>query len=310
MVIVSHNPGPFLYTCLERLAASTTERFALEAVVVDNASVDDTVERLRTLPYPWLRVIAHTSNAGFAVASNIGIRALAADYILLLNPDTELQPGTLDTMIQFMEAHPEAAVSSPRLVLPNGELDPACHRGFPTPWASLTYMAGLEKLFPRRRLFNGYHRWHEDLDQTHEIDAPSGAFMLIRSRVIEVIGVLDERFFMYTEDVDFCLRARKAGYRIYYHPAETVLHVKGTTTGIKRHTEHLSQASMETRLLCLNAFYDSTKKFYDKHYARAYPLPLKWAVHGLVEAGRPVAVWRLKRRLQVAAGAPLPRASE
>ncbi len=299
VVIVSHNPGPFLATCLERLDSSTRERFELEAVVVDNSSADDTVARLRARPYPWLRVVSHPRNAGFAVASNIGLRSLDGDYALLLNPDTELAPTTLDAMVSFMELHPEAAVVTPRLVLPDGSLDAACHRGFPTPWASFTYLAGLERAFPRHRWFNGYHRWDRPLDRAHEIDAPSGAFMLIRRRVLDEIGLLDERFFMYTEDVDFCLRARKAGYRVYYDPSETALHVKGTTTGIKRHTEQVSQASLETRVLCLNAFYDSTKKFYDKHYARSYPLPLKWAVHGLVEAGRPLAIWRLKRRMRV-----------
>jgi GT2 family glycosyltransferase len=159
-------------------------------------------------------------------------------------------------------------------------------------------MAGLERLFPRSRLFNGYHRWHLPLDEAHEVDAVSGAFMLMRRSLLCEVGLLDERFFMYTEDVDLCLRAREAGHSVVYDPAVSVLHVKGTSSGIKRHSDAVSQAALETRRRALNAFYDSTKAFYDKHYARRYPRPLKWAVHGTVEMARPLANYRLRRRMR------------
>lgn len=303
IVIVTHNTGPFIERCLAHVAASDRTWCDMDAVVVDNGSSDGTVQRLRALAYPWLTVIDHGHNAGFAAASNVGIRASSGDYVLLLNPDTEVPPSTIGAMVRFMEETPRAAVVTPRLDLESGEIDHACHRGFPTPWASFTYMTGLERLFPKQPWANGYHRWHLGLDTVHEIDAPSGAFMLIRRSVIDEIGDLDERFFMYTEDVDFCMRAKQAGYGVWYHPGERVLHVKGTSTGIKKHSDHVSGATMHTRLLCLNAFYDSTKRFYDKHYAAKYPRPLKWAVHGLVEGARPFAVWRLRRRSRQTRGA-------
>jgi GT2 family glycosyltransferase len=300
VVIVTYNQGPYIEPCLRSLDQSNHERFILEATIVDNGSADDTVARLRALPYPWLRIIENGRNAGFAAASNVGIRATDGDYVLLLNPDTELPKTTLDAMVAFLEAHPRAAVVTPRLELEDGRIDPACHRGFPTPWVSLTYLSGLSRLFPHSRRFSRYHLGYLPLDEAHEIDAPSGAFMLIRRSVIAAIGDLDERFFMYTEEVDFCLRAKKAGYSIWYDPSETVLHVKGTATGIKKHSADIATANLATRLLCLNAFYDSTRKFYDKNYAAANPRVVGWAVHGIVEIARPIAVWRLKRRFRAA----------
>jgi GT2 family glycosyltransferase len=298
VVIVSFNSWQFLQGCLESLGRTSREGGPIEVVVVDNASTDGTRENLRSCGHPGLRLIENESNSGFAAAANAGIRATESEYILLLNPDTVVSPTVIGAMVAFMEEHPEAGIASPKLVLQDGRIDPGCHRGFPTPWASLTYMTGLEKLFPKNRLFNGYHRWHLPLDETHEVDAVSGAFMLMRRSMLDEIGLMDERFWMYTEDVDLCLRAREAGYRVYYHPCETVLHVKGTSTGIKRHSDRISRADFATRSRALNAFYDSTKAFFDKHYAHRYPKPLTWLVHGAVEGARPVANHRLRRRME------------
>jgi GT2 family glycosyltransferase len=296
VVIVSFNSAEFIGSCLESIRRSACERSAVDVVVVDNASSDESVAAVEGFDGVALRMIANKENLGFAKAANMGIRASGGSYVLLLNPDTVLPPTAIDTLVDFMETHPDAGIVSPRLAMRDGKIDPGCHRGMPSPWASFTYLVGLEKLFPRTRLFNGYHRWDLPLDRVHPVDAVSGAFMLMRRSVLCDVGLLDERFFMYAEDVDMCARAREAGYRVYFHPGETVLHVKGTSSGIKRHSEMISRAGLETRQRALNAFYDSTKAFYDKYYAARYPRPLKWAVHLTVEATRPVANWRLRRR--------------
>lgn len=295
-VVVTYNSGPFVERCLAALDVAERGGWELEAVAVDNCSTDDTWQRLQR-PYAWLRTIANDRNAGFAAATNMGIRATKGEYVLLLNPDTEVSPGAIGTLVRFLESHPQAGVVGPRLVLSDGRLDPACHRGFHTPWASLTYMLGLERLFPRARAFNGYHLGHLPMDRAHEIDSPSGACMLVRRAVLDRVGLLDEAFFMYAEDEDLCLRAKAAGYRVYYEPAATVLHVKGTSSGIKRHSERVSAATMETRLRSLEAFHDSMLTFYDKHYAARYPRPVRWLVAAAVGARRRVARWQLRRRL-------------
>lgn len=298
IVIVSFNSGEFLDNCLDSIAASDWAGLKLNVLVVDNASTDGTADRAEARSEPWLRVKRNADNLGFAAAANVGIRETGSEYILLLNPDTVLSPEAIRAAVTFLQETPDAAIVSPKLVLQDGSIDPGCHRGFPTPWASFTYLAGLEKLFPKVRLFNGYHRWDLPMDKVHAVDAVSGAFMLFRRALVEQIGLFDERFFMYAEDVDFCMRARQSGARVYYDPRQEVIHIKGTSTGIKRHSDHISRANLETRRRALNAFYDSTKLFYDKHYAADHPRPLKWAVHLSVEATRPLANWRLKRRMR------------
>ncbi len=298
IIIVAFNSGEFLDSCLDSIGAGTPAGLAINVLVVDNASTDGTADRAEVRTEPWLRVKRNERNVGFAAAANIGIRETHGEYVLLLNPDTVLSPEAIGAAVTFLRETDDAAIVSPKLVLQDGSIDPGCHRGFPTPWASFTYLAGLEKLFPKARLLNGYHRWDLPLDKVHAVDAVSGAFMLFRRSLVDRIGLFDERFFMYAEDVDFCMRAKQAGGLVYYDPRQEVVHIKGTSTGIKRHSDHISRANLETRKRALNAFYDSTKLFYDKHYAERNPRVLKWAVHSAVELTRPLANWRLKRRMR------------
>ncbi len=298
IVIVSYNSGAFLERCLDSLASSETDGITLRVLVVDNASSDGTPERVAAREGQWLRLRRNEHNVGFATAANIGIRETDGEFVLLLNPDTVASPGAIRAAVRFLDETPDAAIVTPKLVLQDGSIDPGCHRGFPTPWASITYMVGLERLFPRVRLFNGYHRWDLPLDRVHAVDAVSGAFMLFRRSLVDRIGLFDERFFMYGEDIDFCLRATQSGGLVYYDPRTEVVHVKGTSTGIKSHSAHLSKADRQTRQRAMQAFYDSMKLFYDKHYAPENPRPLTWAVHGGIGLARTIASWRLQRKLR------------
>lgn len=271
VIIVAYNSGTYLDRCLESLAQTESPGIGLTVTVVDNNSIDGTPERLTGFEGLRLQLLRNDRNVGFAAAANRGIRATESEYVLLLNPDTVVGPRVIRRMVEFLGDHPDAGIVSPKLVMEDGRIDPACHRGFPTPWASVSYFTGLERLFPRVRLFNGYHRWDLPLEEPHEVDAISGAFFFARRAVLEAIGGFDEAFFMYGEDIDACLRAREQGFRVYYDPRETVLHVKGTSTGIQAHSLVASQANRAARVRTLDAFYDSMLVFYDKHYARRYP---------------------------------------
>jgi GT2 family glycosyltransferase len=297
IIIVAYNSGHYLDECLQSIAAARHERVCVEVVIVDNHSSDGTIDRLRGFEGLRLSIIENERNVGFAAAANRGIAATDGDYVLLLNPDTLLTPGVIDEMARFMDQHPEAGIVSPKLVMQDGRIDPACHRGFPTPWASATYFMGLERLFPRRRLFNGYHRWDLPLDQAHEVDAVSGAFLFARRRLLRAMGGLDERFFMYGEDIDACLRAREHGYKVYYTPAATVVHIKGTSTGIGQSAK-VSCATGATRMRMVNTFHDSMVTFYDKHYAAKYPRPVGSAMKAGIGAHRWVAKKRLVRSMK------------
>jgi GT2 family glycosyltransferase len=304
VVIVTYNSGHFVDRCLESIARCSELRSLIHVTIVDNNSTDGTTERLRGFEGLRLSIIENERNLGFAGAVNRGLAATQSEFVLLLNPDTVLPPGVVDSMVEFMAAHPEAGIASPKLVLQDGSIDPACHRGFPTPWASVCYFAGLERLFPRFRLVNGYHRWDLPLDREHEIDAVSGAFLFARRSVLEQIGGLDERFFMYGEDIDACLRARQLGHRVYFVPQETVLHVKGTSAGIHRHSFHASPANRATRFRTLNAFHDSMLLFYDKHYADRYPRLVGGAMRAGIGLRRRLTSRRLARAMKDLQGGP------
>jgi hypothetical protein len=166
-------------------------------------------------------------------------------------------------LIDYLNHHPKAAVITPQLILTDGTIDPACHRGEPTLWASTTYFAGLEKRFPYLKLFAQYHQWYKDLSQVHTIDACSGAAMMVRMAAVEKVGLLDERFFMYAEDLDWCKRFREAGYQIIYYPSVTVIHHKNKSG---RQSD-----SAETAQKTNTHFYDTMLQYFDKHYETEYP---------------------------------------
>ncbi|MDD5600060.1 MAG: glycosyltransferase, partial [Victivallaceae bacterium] len=159
-----------------------------------------------------------------------------------------------------------------RVTLPSGEIDDASHRGFPTPWNALCYFSGLSALFPLSDFFNGYHLGYRDMNTVHEIDACTGAFMMIRSFVGEKLGWLDEDYFWYGEDLDFCYRVKQAGYPAYYVPDVSITHFKGIASGIKKHSQSQSTADTKTKKRAQEARFAVMRLFYEKHYKEKYPL--------------------------------------
>jgi len=265
IVIVSYNGRFWLRKTLDSLEQFYRQRTKtrLQVYVVDNASTDDVVAMTKT-DFPWVQVIPLETNRGFAGANNVALEQVKADYVMLLNPDTQLdERSDIDAMLDYLSDHPEAGMIGPKLLLTDGQLDPACHRGEPTPWASLCYFVGLEKLFPHWRLVNGYHRGDLDLDTTHSVDAISGAAMIVTGSALQKVGLLDERFFLYAEDLDWCRRFRTLGYQVVYYPKAVITHHKNKT-GIANQDAKISGASRRH-------FYHTMLQYYDKHYASHYP---------------------------------------
>ena len=280
IIIASYNTRDLLRTCLRSVYASQGD-FTLEACVVDNASPDDSAEMVAT-EFPQVHLVANEKNVGYPRANNQGLRAFgftessnpgsntatlephSPKFALLLNPDTELPPDALARMLDFMAEHPEAGISGPKLVLPDGSLDLACRRSFPTVAVSLYRMTGLSRLFPHSPRFGRYNLTYLDPDQVTEIDAVEGAFMLVRAEAIAQAGLMDGQFFMYGEDLDWAYRIKQAGWKVYYNPTVTVLHVKRAAS------RHSARAQVE--------FYRAMDIFYRKHYAAQTP----WWLHALV----------------------------
>ena len=260
IVILNWNTRDLLRECLRSVFASSGRGgLAFIACVVDNASDDGSAAMVRA-EFPQARLVESPVNDGYAAGNNLGLRALGfgpgrADgprYALLLNPDTVLPANALAEMVAYLDARPEAGVAGPKLVLPTGELDLACRRSLAFD-AFVYRILGLSRLFPRSRRFGQYNLTYLSPDVETEVGSVVGAFMLVRREAIAQAGLLDEAFFMYGEDLDWAYAIKKAGWRVRYNPAVTVLHVKRAAS----RQSHRAQI----------AFHEAMLYFYRKHYA-------------------------------------------
>ncbi len=277
IVIVNYNTGDFLFKCLESVKKSSFPQDKLEIIVIDNASSDNSINFLIKKRQDVI-FIQNRRNTGFAKANNQAIKKATGDYILMLNPDTLLQKDTLAVMYGLMEKNKKIGVATCKILLPDKTLDDACHRGFPTPWNALCHFSGLSKLFPNSLLFDGYHLGYQNLDKIHEIDSCVGAFMFIRKNAGEEVGWLDEDYFWYGEDLDFCYRLKEKGWQVAFNPETEITHFKGISSGIKKHSRGFSSADRKTKLLASRARFEVMRIFYRKHYRQKYPRILTWLV--------------------------------
>ena len=254
-----------------------------EVIVTDNASPDGSLaafnEYRKHTTIKNFHVVDNGGNIGFSKGNNNGVKFANGRYVLFLNPDTIVYPKTLTRIVEFMDHHPEAGAATCRIDLPNGGIDESSHRGFPTPWNGLTHFSGLERVFPRSRIFAGYLQGWKNLNTIHEVDAISGAFLLVRYDVGKKIGWWDDEYFFYGEDLQFCYNIRKLGYKIYYVPDVSILHYGGVSSGIKKQSHHITTADMEHRKKMQGHRFDAMRIFYKKNYSGKYPQLLNWLVH-------------------------------
>lgn len=257
VVIVNYNVKEFVQNLLHSLEKATRSIKA-EIIIVDNASDDGSVE-LISEKFPDVKLVASKENLGFGKANNVGFRLAQGKYIFILNPDTLVQEDTLEKLIAFFERTPEAGMIGCKILNPDGTLQLACRRGFPSPWTSFCKVTGLSSLFPKSRLFAKYNLTYLDEDQIAEVDALSGSCMLMRKDVYDKIGGFDEQFFMYGEDLDLCYRVQKAGYKVFYVPETKIIHYKGEST---------KRSSLdETKV-----FYGAMSLFVKKHFSSSFLL--------------------------------------
>ncbi len=278
IVIVNWNTRDYLRDCLTSVFAS--EDIRCKVVVVDNASDDDSAAMVRA-EFPQAELIASPINGGYPYGNNIGLRRLGFDggdelhaaeaalprHALLLNPDTVVPPTALRDMVHFLDEHPIYGAAGPKLVLADGSLDLACRRSFPSPSVAAYRMLGLARRFPKSRRFARYNLTYMDPDEGTEVDSVVGAFMMVRREAVEKVGLLDEKFFMYGEDLDWAYRIHQAGWKIYYNPQVVVRHYKRAAS------KQSQRAPVE--------FYRAMLIFYRKHYRRQTP----WWLHALVMVG-------------------------
>jgi len=228
VIIVNYNVKHFLEQCLHSLRKASTD-LSMETFVVDNSSVDGSKKMVEE-KFPDVNLIPNKENIGFSKANNQAISQAAGEYILLLNPDTIVEQNTLRDIVDFMDNHPEAGGLGVKMVDGKGNFLPESKRGLPTPEVAFYKIFGLSRLFPHSKRFSRYHLGHLDENETHEVEVLAGACMLLRKSVLNEVGVLDETFFMYGEDIDLSYRILKAGYKNYYFPKARIIHYKGEST--------------------------------------------------------------------------------
>lgn len=267
VIIVSYNTADITVAAVDSVF-STIKNSQVEVIVVDNASHDDSVQMLKHLKHTRLKIIENAENVGFAKGNNIGVKKSTGRYVLFLNSDTVVHENTLDKMIEFMDQQQDVGAASCKLQTPDGGIDYASHRGFPTPWNSFTYFSGLSKVFPKSKLFTGYTQSWKDMSQTHEVDSITGAFMFVRREAGEQVKWWDEDYFFNGEDLDFCYKLKEKGWKIMYIPQYSILHYNGMSGGTKKGK---TTATKETKSKIQDARFNAMKLFYKKHYHDQYP---------------------------------------
>jgi N-acetylglucosaminyl-diphospho-decaprenol L-rhamnosyltransferase len=251
VIIVTYNSAKDIGACLASIPHELTGG-RVEVIVVDNASEDTTTRDIKA-SHPWVTVIEAGGNLGFSKANNVGFDRATGDHILFLNPDTVINAAALEWCLARIAGEPRIGIISPRLVLADGSLDLACRRAIPTVWDGFTRASGLAKIFPRVRFLAGYNLTWLPEDGTYPVGSVNGAFMLTSRRVLSRIGLFDERFFMYGEDLDLCLRCTQAGYQVVYDGRHSILHLKG-------------QSSRQNSHALADCVFTSTRDFYLKHF--------------------------------------------
>ncbi len=274
IVIVNYNVKYYLDQCLRSvLAALSVLNDSTEVIVVDNHSVDGSVEYLEhrypKSTYPMIRFVSCMHNLGFARANNIAIRQSQGEYVLLLNPDTFVGEQVIGRCVAFMDAHDDAGALGVRMLGANGQPAMESRRGLPTPVVSFYKMLGLCNRWPTHRIFGRYYMGYLPWDKPAQIEVVSGAFCMLRRKAIDRVGLLDETFFMYGEDIDLSYRVLKSGFHNYYLPVD-ILHYKGEST-------------QKSSFRYVHVFYEAMLIFFRKHYAGMswlFSLPVKTAIYG------------------------------
>jgi N-acetylglucosaminyl-diphospho-decaprenol L-rhamnosyltransferase len=281
IVVVSYNCRDLLRSCLASLDDSTEATLTVH--VIDNASMDGTAEMVGDA-FPDVRLTASTDNLGFAAATNIGIREGKAPYVLALNPDTRAYPGTIDRLLELMDERPDVGICGCRLELEDGSLDHAAKRSFPTPVSALGHFTGIGR---RREARGPLAAYRAPTVTGGPVDAVNGAFMLMRRQALDEVGLFDEGYWMYMEDLDLCYRFAQAGWVTWYEPTVTVVHTKAGTSG-------------KLRAPRLNyAFHYGMLRFYRKHYAPQRNPALNAAVYAGIVGKLSLSLVRTELRRRI-----------
>ncbi|MFN5323565.1 MAG: glycosyltransferase [Bacteroidota bacterium] len=268
VVIVNYNVRHFLEQCLKSVERAMAG-IEGEVFVVDNDSTDGSVEMVRS-KFPWVILIENRENVGFSKANNQAISISKGEYVLLLNPDTVVEEDTFSKCVSFMDAHPDAGGLGVKMIDGKGKFLPESKRGMPSPAVAFWKISGLSSIFPKSRTFGRYHLGFLDENKTHEVEILAGAFMWMRKSVLDKVGLLDETFFMYGEDIDLSYRILQGGYKNYYLPDTRIIHYKGEST---------KKSSVNYVMVFYKAMVIFAKKHFSPRHASVFSFLINLAVY-------------------------------
>ena len=277
IIIVHYKTYELTVQTIESVLSNEFEQ-EYEIILVDNCSKDGSIEQIEEkfseiISKKLLILIKNSRNLGFAKGNNIGIKKSKGKYILLLNSDTQLLPSALTQSIDKIESDDKIGILGGKVILPNGQLDHACKRGFPTPLASLYYLLGLGKLFPKSKIFSEYTARYIDEDEESNVDAVMVAFLLIPRTIVFRVGLLHEEYFMYGEDIDLCYQVKKIGYEVKYYPIVKIIHHKGGSS------KALKNGKIKKNPITVYEFHRAMQIFYDRNYKNKYPIIVTYIIY-------------------------------
>ena len=281
VIIVAYRSRDEIGPCLASLPRELQGR-VVEVIVVDNASDDGAGEIVRR-GFPWVRYLALPENLGFGRANNFGYREATGECILFLNPDTVSNVAALEHCVRRLQTEPDIGLISPKLVQADGSMDLACRRSIPTLWDGFCRASGLAAALPRTRLFAGYNLTNLPEDGTYDVGAINGAFMMTRREVLERVGLFDEAFFMYGDDLDLCIRVARTGYRIVYDGRWAITHLKGRS--VARDYDRMARA-----------IFDANRQVYLKHFNPRGSRLVRWKYTAAFGLWKAIALWRARAR--------------
>lgn len=276
VIIVNWNAGNALYNCLLSLGEEDNAGFIDKIYVLDNNSTDGSLKRIEN-KFDRVIIIKNEKNLGYAKAVNKALKKNTEDYVLILNPDTEICKGSLKNMLNYMNNNPDVGMIGPKLVNSDGSFQAASKRSIPTPFVAFCRVTGLSRLFPGNEKFARYNLTFLEENKVHDVEAISGACMLARRKAIDDVGMMDEDYFMYGEDLDWCYRFGKTGWKIIYFPRAVVIH-------------HHRVSSRKRPVLSSYSFYQAMYIFYKKHFKKK--LVADWIIVGSIVAMGAFAVTR------------------
>jgi len=273
IIILNYNSADYLKKCVESIGKSDIGNYKYEVIVVDNSSTDNSIDLAKKSNIPNTKYLILNTNKGFAHGNNQGLKEInpTTRFVLFLNPDTLVQKNTFKNMIEFFDQNSkvDAATCQINLAL-TGEMQPECHRGFPTPWNALCYFSGLSKLFSHSKVFSGYFMGNLDTTIPHQIDACVGAFLMVKKSVGDKVKWWNEKYFFYGEDLDFCYQIKQHHFNLWFNPNCKITHFQGVSSGLISKSKHLSKASRVTKIKVAKASTQAMRIFYQENLFKDY----------------------------------------